>query len=67
MKLISILEQVKWPKTMSSLFRSFLQGLLTKDTNKRLSWPELAEHEFVKNGIKSKIFLSNHTVGLLIL
>ncbi|CAF0816845.1 unnamed protein product, partial [Brachionus calyciflorus] len=44
--------QVKWPKTMSSCFKNFLQGLLTKDPAKRLSWPQLAEHEFVKSGIK---------------
>jgi hypothetical protein len=42
---------------MSQSFKEFLQGLLTKDTNKRLSWPELALHKFVKAGVKSK-FLS---------
>lgn len=47
--------QVKWPKTMSVCFKNFLQGLLTKDPSKRLSWPQLAEHEFVKTGVKSKI------------
>lgn len=47
--------QVKWPKTMSPVFKNFLQGLLVKDANKRLTWPELAQHEFVKNGVKSKL------------
>ncbi len=46
-------DQVKWPKTMSAEFKNFLQGLLCKDPNKRLTWPDLAQHEFVKNGIKS--------------
>lgn len=38
---------------MSDSFRGFLQGLLTKDTSRRLSWPELAQHEFVRDGVKS--------------
>ena len=50
--------QVKWPKTMSIVFKNFLQGLLCKDPNKRLSWPQLGQHEFVKSGIKS-LFLTN--------
>ena len=49
--------QVKWPKNMSNVFKNFLQGLLCKDPNKRLSWPLLAQHEFVKNGIKSNFLL----------
>ena len=44
---------IKWPKTMSPVFKNFLQGLLCKDPNKRLSWPALAQHEFVKIGVKS--------------
>lgn len=44
--------QVKWPKNMSNVFKNFLQGLLCKDPNKRLSWPQLAEHEFVRQGVK---------------
>lgn len=37
---------------MTAPFKSFLQGLLCKDCNKRLSWPELARHDFVKEGVK---------------
>lgn len=48
--------QVKWPKNMSQSFKNFLQGLLTKDPSKRLSWPQLAEHEFIKTGVKSIVF-----------
>lgn len=45
-------DQVKWPKTMSPEFKSFLQGLLNKDPSKRLTWPDLSHHEFIKNGVK---------------
>jgi fused len=45
---------IKWPKTMSAPFKNFLQGLLCKDPSRRLSWPDLAEHEFIKSGVKSK-------------
>jgi serine/threonine protein kinase len=44
--------QVKWPKSMSPVFKNFLQGLLVKDASKRLSWPQLAEHEWIKNDVK---------------
>jgi hypothetical protein len=40
---------------MSNVFKNFLQGLLCKDSNKRLTWPQLAQHEFVKDGIKSNL------------
>ena len=43
---------------MSPVFKNFLQGLLCKDTNKRLTWPHLAEHEFIKTGVKSNLHLS---------
>lgn len=46
-------DQIKWPKTMSPDFKNFLQGLLNKDPTKRLSWPELAYHDFIKGGVKS--------------
>ncbi|KAJ7388729.1 Serine/threonine-protein kinase 36 [Desmophyllum pertusum] len=44
-------DTVKWPENMSPDFQSFLQGLLTKDPNKRLSWPYLLRHPFVADGI----------------
>ena len=47
-------DQIKWPKTMSPDFKNFLQGLLCKDPNKRLTWPDLGVHEFIKTGVKSK-------------
>jgi len=39
---------VKYPDDMSAEFKSFLQGLLHKTPSKRLSWPQLAEHPFVR-------------------
>ncbi|KAI0488812.1 hypothetical protein KFK09_028651 [Dendrobium nobile] len=41
-------DPVKFPEDMSSHFRSFLKGLLNKVPEKRLSWPALLEHPFVK-------------------
>lgn len=37
--------------------QSFLQGLLTKDPNKRLSWPYLLRHPFVADGINGMLYL----------
>lgn len=44
-------DTVKWPENMSPDFQSFLQGLLTKEPKKRLSWPYLLRHPFVADGI----------------
>ncbi|KAM4546679.1 serine/threonine-protein kinase 36 [Fundulus diaphanus] len=44
-------DQVKWPETMSDSCMSFLKGLLTKDPQKRLSWPDLLHHPFVADGV----------------
>ena len=33
--------KVKFPDNMSPEFKSFLQGLLNKAPNERLTWPEL--------------------------
>ncbi|KAM9332547.1 serine/threonine-protein kinase 36 [Pholidichthys leucotaenia] len=43
-------EPIKWPETMSDSCTSFLKGLLTKDPQKRLSWPDLLHHPFVAEG-----------------
>ncbi|KAM0008015.1 putative protein kinase ULK-Fused family [Helianthus debilis subsp. tardiflorus] len=40
-------DPVMCPETMSANFRSFLTGLLNKDPNSRLTWPELLYHPFV--------------------
>ncbi|XP_027129677.1 serine/threonine-protein kinase 36 isoform X1 [Larimichthys crocea] len=52
-------DQVKWPDTMSDSCTSFLKGLLTKDPQKRLSWPDLLHHPFVADGVP---VLSDSTV-----
>ncbi|XP_008283348.1 serine/threonine-protein kinase 36 [Stegastes partitus] len=44
-------DPVKWPETMSDTCTSFLKGLLTKDPQKRLSWPDLLHHPFVADGV----------------
>ncbi|KAF7205851.1 serine/threonine-protein kinase 36 isoform X1 [Nothobranchius furzeri] len=44
-------DQIKWPHTMSDTCMSFLKGLLTKDPQKRLSWPHLLHHPFVADGV----------------
>ena len=42
-----IKDPVKYPPDMSPPFKSFLQGLLQKDPNRRLTWPALSHHPFV--------------------
>ncbi|XP_058483484.1 serine/threonine-protein kinase 36 isoform X3 [Solea solea] len=44
-------EPVKWPDMMSDTCMSFLKGLLMKDPQKRLSWPNLLHHPFVADGV----------------
>ncbi|XP_070699860.1 serine/threonine-protein kinase 36 [Pempheris klunzingeri] len=44
-------DPVKWPDTMSDTCKSFLKGLLNKDPQKRLSWPDLQHHPFVADGV----------------
>lgn len=48
-------DPVKFPDDMSSNFRSFLKGLLNKVPEKRLSWPALLEHPFVKESSEDNL------------
>jgi len=41
-------DPVKYPVDISREFKSFLQGLLQKNPAKRLNWPNLLDHPFVK-------------------
>jgi fused len=41
-------DPVKFPDNMSPDFKSFLKGLLNKAPQERLAWPELLDHQFVK-------------------
>lgn len=40
-------DKVKWTDKMSPMFKSFLAGLLEKDSKRRLQWPDLLTHPFV--------------------
>lgn len=41
-------DPVKYPTDISKEFKSFLTGLLQKNPAKRLTWPHLLDHPFVK-------------------
>lgn len=41
-------EPVKWPDFVSPSCLSLLQGLLEKDPVKRFTWPQLLDHNFIK-------------------
>ncbi|CAF0996024.1 unnamed protein product [Adineta steineri] len=57
-------ESVKWPKVISPDMRSFLEGLLTKDSTHRLTWPDLLQHPFVRTGVKVPL-LTESIIGPL--
>ncbi|XP_039292026.1 serine/threonine-protein kinase fused [Nilaparvata lugens] len=44
-------ESVKWPTFVSAACLTFLQGLLEKDPARRLSWPQLLDHPFIKGSV----------------
>ncbi|KAL3521753.1 hypothetical protein ACH5RR_019902 [Cinchona calisaya] len=46
-----IKDPVEYPVNMNSNFKSFLEGLLNKVPQSRLTWPGLLEHPFVKESI----------------
>ena len=52
-------KQTKTYHNFSMFFQSFLQGLLTKEPKKRLSWPYLLRHPFVADGINGQLSLLN--------
>ena len=39
--------------------RSFLEGLLMKDSTQRLTWPDLLQHPFVRTGVKGETMMRN--------
>ncbi|CAG5136281.1 unnamed protein product, partial [Candidula unifasciata] len=45
-------DPIKWPKTMTAVFKDFLQGLLNKNPKSRLTWPFLFQHAFVAHLVK---------------
>nr|CAD7443216.1 unnamed protein product [Timema bartmani] len=44
-------EEIRWPDFISQHCQTFLQGLLQKDPCRRMTWPELLNHPFVKDKI----------------
>lgn len=50
MSLIKLIikDPVKYPDNMSDKFKDFLKGLLNKDPSRRLNWPNLLHHPFLK-------------------
>ena len=44
-------DPVKFPPSMSPQFRSFLVGLLEKQPEKRLDWPQLLDHPFLEGAL----------------
>ncbi|XP_059487981.1 serine/threonine-protein kinase 36 [Neocloeon triangulifer] len=44
-------EQIRFPEYVSQECVAFLQGLLQKDPNDRLTWPDLLHHPFLKGNV----------------
>lgn len=44
-------ETIKWPTFVSEPCMTFLKGLLQKDPNQRMSWPQILSHPFVQGHI----------------
>ena len=47
-------DKIKYPDTMSPGFKDFLEGLLEKNPQKRLNWPELLHHPFIQEDEEEK-------------
>nr|XP_042698943.1 serine/threonine-protein kinase 36 isoform X3 [Chrysemys picta bellii] len=64
-QLVSLIvkDPIKWPKTMSPSFKSFLQGLLMKDPRQRLSWPELLCHPFIAGRVTMIDDMEQHGIA----
>lgn len=50
-----IREPVRYPKSMSKDLMSFLKGLLNKEPRKRLTWPHIQEHPFVRENAQEMV------------
>ncbi len=46
---------IRWPDNVSDDCRSFLQGLLQKDHQQRMSWSKLKRHPFVREGLEKAL------------
>ena len=47
-------EPVEYPAEMGAELRSFLEGLLEKDPSRRLTWPGLLEHPFIRAAVAER-------------
>ncbi|XP_053550788.1 serine/threonine-protein kinase 36 [Bombina bombina] len=68
-QLVSIItnQPVRWPRDVSTELKSFLQGLLTKEPDLRLSWPQLLKHPFIRDKVtvvEESASCSSFTSGL---
>lgn len=43
--------EITWPKKITDESKSFLEGLLNKDPDKRLTWPQIVRHPYVKDNL----------------
>ena len=41
-------DPIIYPETIAGDFRSFLKGLLNKDPQARMGWPDLLNHPFIR-------------------
>ncbi|XP_010692392.2 serine/threonine-protein kinase TIO isoform X2 [Beta vulgaris subsp. vulgaris] len=48
-------DPVKYPENISSEFRTFLEGLLNKVPEQRLSWPALLKHPFIREDLEESL------------
>ena len=53
-QLVSLIiqDEIKWPPNMSPELTSFLKGILTKDPKRRLGWPHLLNHPFIRDHVQ---------------
>jgi serine/threonine protein kinase len=58
-------DPVKYPSDMSKEFKTFLQGLLQKNPAKRLNWPQLLDHPFVRETDSDRDKLRNEKIHYL--
>eukprot|EP01038_Epipyxis_sp_PR26KG_P006132 gene6132-8455_t len=57
-------DPVKYPNDITKEFKSFLQGLLQKNPAKRLTWPHLLDHPFVKETDSDRVIARQEKANL---
>ena len=51
-------ECIQWPAHLSAEARSLLSGLLEKDSRRRLSWPDLPHHPWLRAAVRPEVLLA---------